>query len=265
MNQNPSTATPGPDTARLRERYAADGFCVIPALFPPDAVARAIPAAEAVAAGETDTGMMPKLREREAGDEPQRLVKIAEPHNASRALRDLLASPAAWEVIAAVMDARMLQIWAVDLFIKRPEASARANIGWHQDGPFAPYWTGDIFTVWLALSDVSADMSPLRYVRGSHRTGPAGRADLFRTDLDLAAAGLPEGFDSAQVAAEVPACGVALHHRDTFHASGPNLSSRSRYSLAIRVRTDRCELTGNPVQAAHLGDPDLAPVVYGDL
>lgn len=264
MSQSPSTRTTGHDTAGLRQRYAADGFCVIPELFPPDAVERAIPAAEAVASGETDTGLMPRLREREKGDELQRLVKIAEPHNASRTLRDLLASPPAWEVIAAVMDARMLQVWAVDLFIKRPEVSARANIGWHQDGPFASYWRGDIFTVWLALTDVSAEMSPLRYVRGSHLLGPAARADLFRTDLDLALAGLPEGFAAAEVAVEVPACGVAMHHRDTFHASGPNLSSRSRYSLAVRVRTDRCELVGNPAQVAHLGDRDLAPVVYGD-
>jgi hypothetical protein len=250
----------------LRRRYADDGFCVTPPLFPADAVAEALDAAEAVAAGETDTGLMPRLREREAGDEPQHLVKIAEPHNASHALRRLIVSPEPWRVIAGVIDARMLQVWAVDLFIKRPDPTPKANIGWHQDGPFAPYWKGDILTVWLALSDVTVDASPLRYVRGSHRLGPAGRADLFRTDLDPAGAGLPlpEGFEWIEVAAEVPAGGVAIHHRDTFHASGPNLSSCSRHSLAIRIRTDRSTLEGNTIQVSHLHDPQLAPVVYDE-
>jgi hypothetical protein len=219
---------------------------------------------EAVAAGKTDTGLMPRLRERERGDEPPHLVKIAEPHNASRALRRLIVSREPWRMIAAMTDARMLQVWAVDLFIKRPEPEPRANIGWHQDGPFAPYWSGDIFTVWLALSDVTAEASPLRYVPGSHRLGPAGRTDLFHTDLDPASVHVPlaAGFEWTEIIAEVPAGGVAIHHRDTFHASGPNLSSSSRYSLAIRVRTDRSFLDSSAVQVSHLHDPELAPVVY---
>ncbi len=254
------------DVDVLRRCYADYGFCVTPSIFPADALAEAFDAAEAVAAGGTDTGMMPRLQEREAGDEAQRLVKIAEPHNASHALRRLIPSPEPWRVIARVTGARMLQIWAVDLFIKRPEPGPKANIGWHQDGPFAPYWKGDIFTVWLALSDVSVDASPLRYVRGSHRLGPVGKADLFRTDLDPENTGLPlpEGFEWVEVAAEVPVGGAAMHHRDTLHASGPNLSPCSRHSLAIRVRTDRCALEGNAAQVSHLHDPELAPVVYDE-
>jgi len=248
----------------FRQRYAEDGFCVIPALFPLEAVREAALAAEAVAAGETDTGLMPRLREREAGDGPPRLVKVAEPHNASHALRRLITRPEPWHVIATVTGARRLQIWAVDLFIKRPEATPRSNVGWHQDGPYATYWEGDIFTVWVALSDVSAETSPLRYVRGSHRLGPVGKADLFRTDPDLATAGLalPAGFTWTEVAAAVPAGGIAVHHRNTLHASGPNLSSQSRVSLALRVCTDNCTLVDKTVQVAHLDDRELAPVVY---
>jgi ectoine hydroxylase-related dioxygenase (phytanoyl-CoA dioxygenase family) len=254
------------DVDHLHRRYAEDGFCVTPPIFAADAIAAASAAAEAVAAGESDTGLTPRLREREAGDDNQQLVKVAEPHNASRTLRRLLADPEPWRLIAAVTGARLLQIWAVDLFIKRPERSAKANIGWHQDGPFAPYWKGDIFTAWLALSSVSADDSPLRYVRGSHRLGPFDRTDLFHTDLDPRSTGLrlPDDFEWMETVAEVPAGAVALHHRDTLHASGPNLSARSRQSLAIRLRTDGCTIEGNVRQIAHLHDPELAPVVYDE-
>jgi len=256
------TATPEKDVETLRRGYDADGFCVIPKLFPGPLIARAAAAAEAVARGETDTGLLPRLREGGQDGERQTLVKVAEPHNASHDLRRLIICPQPWRTIATITSARVLQVWAVDLFIKRTEPTARANIGWHQDGPFAPYWRGDIFTVWIALSDATLDASPLRYIRGSHRLGPLQRADLFRTDLDLALAGLPAGFDAHKVAVRVPPGGIAMHQRDTVHASGPNISARSRVALAVRVRTDRCEITENVSQVAHLDDRELAPVVF---
>jgi ectoine hydroxylase-related dioxygenase (phytanoyl-CoA dioxygenase family) len=257
------------DVEVLRRQYRDDGFCVTPPVVPQDLLDEATAAAEAVAAGESDTGMAPKLRERERGDGPQRLVKIAEPHNCSHVLRRLVTHPGVWSLAAAVTEARALQVWAVDLFIKRPTDEAPVgNIGWHQDGPFAPYWHGDIFTVWLALSAVSADASPLRYVPGSQRLGPLGRADLFQTDLDPERTGLPlpEGFHWSEAAAVVPAGGFAMHHRDMLHASGPNRSAESRRSLAIRVRTDRClmDADADTERFARLRDEVLAPVVHGD-
>jgi ectoine hydroxylase-related dioxygenase (phytanoyl-CoA dioxygenase family) len=257
------------DLEKLRRQYSDGGFCVTPPVVGVDLLKASNDAAEAVAAGHTDTGLEPKLRERERGNGPQRLIKIAEPHNSSHVLRRLIAHPGMWELAAAVTGARALQVWAVDLFIKRPtEAAPTGNIGWHQDGPFAPYWYGDIFTVWIALTAVTADASPLRYLPGSQRLGPLGRTDLFQTNLDAARNGLtlPDGFRWTEVSAQVEAGGLALHQRDTLHASGPNRSREPRRSLAIRVRTDR-SVMGRDAAAdriRHLDDKILAPVVYGD-
>jgi ectoine hydroxylase-related dioxygenase (phytanoyl-CoA dioxygenase family) len=257
------------DVEELRWQYNNDGFGVAPSIVELDLLDEANAAAEGVAAGHSDTGLAPKLRERERGDGPQRLVKIAEPHNSSHVLRRLVMYPEIWELVAAVTSASALQVWAVDLFIKRPtDAASTGNIGWHQDGPFAPYWRGEIFTVWIALTTVTTDASPLRYVSGSHRLGPLGRSDLFQTDLDAARGSLqlPDGFHWSEVVTQVAAGGFALHHRDTLHASGPNRSAKPRRSLAIRVRTDRsvlgCDVTA--ARVAHLHDEVLAPVVYGD-
>lgn len=257
------------DVEELRQQYAENGYCVTPPVVEPELLEQANEAAEAVAAGVSDTGLEPRLRQRERTDGPQRLVKIAEPHNASRVLREVIVHPGVWQVVAAVTGAQLLQVWAVDLFIKRPTDEAPVgNIGWHQDGPFNPHWHGDIFTVWLALSAVSADSSPLRYVPGSQRLGPLARTDLFETDLDLVQAGLPllGGFRWQAVPTEVPAGGLALHHRDMLHASGPNRSTEPRRSLAIRVRTERCSLdpAAGEAKLAHLDDSTLAPVVYGN-
>lgn len=261
--RSPDSLISTKDVESLRTKYREDGYCVTPALIPQELLDDALLAAEAVCSGASDTGLQPRLYEREREGGPQQLVKIAEPHNASHALRRLITYPPPWRTVAAITDASTLQVWAVDLFIKRPTQTARGNIGWHQDGPFAPYWEGDIFTVWVALSTVTVHSSPLRYVRGSHRLGPLGKTDLFRTDLLAGFGDVPEGFHWDEIAAEVPAGGFAIHHRDMLHASGPNLSDQSRYSLAIRVRTDRAELLDRGgKRVAHLADRNLAPVVF---
>ncbi len=258
-----------PTADRLRKQYADAGFCVAPPVISRGLLDEANSAAEAVAAGQTDTGLAPKLFERErGGNGPPLLVKIAEPHNASHVLRSLVTYPSVWSLAAKVTAARALQVWAVDLFIKRPsDAAPTGNIGWHQDGPFAPYWHGEIFTVWIALTEATGDASPLRYVCGSHRLGPLPRSDLFRTDLELGRAelALSQAFEWREVRADVEAGGLAFHHRDTLHASGPNRSQESRRSLAIRVRTDRSYIDrGATTRVPHLDDAVLAPVVYGD-
>lgn len=160
------------DVKMLRRQYCNDGFCVTPPVVAQDLLDEATVAAEAVAAGETDTGMAPKLRERERGNGPQRLVKIAEPHNCSHVLRRLVTLPGIWSLAAAVTGARALQVWAVDLFIKRPTAEAPVgNIGARSCGvrPSLRLTTA----VAIGLRDPAGEHTEQPRVAGDHRRAGA--------------------------------------------------------------------------------------------
>lgn len=259
------------DIATLRTDYAERGFCTTGRLLPPELVKSAIEGVDAVVAGTYDTGIPPRHRSWNPGDDPGRLVKITEPHYASQAIHDLVTYPALGMLAATVVGAAAVQAWAVDLFLKYPEGNVGGVVGWHQDASYARYWLGDVFTVWIALSTVTAEGAAVRYVPGSHMLGEVEGGDLERTDLveGRRALDLSEGFVWREEIAELEAGAVAMHHRCTLHASGPNCSEQTRYSIAVRMRTEQChvrEVDGAaPARLAHLHDPFRAPVLYGDF
>lgn len=257
------------DVVTLQRDYAEQGFCTSGPLLPRQFVEAAIEGVDAVVAGTYDTGIPPRYRSWNPGDDPRRLVKITEPHYASRALQNLVTYPALGMLAATVVGATAVQVWAVDLFLKYPEGDVGGVVGWHQDASYARYWSGDVFTVWVALSSVTAEGAAIRYVPGSHTLGEVDGGDLERTDLAAGrrALSLPESFVWREEVAELEAGAVALHHRYALHASGPNSSEHTRYSIAIRMRTDRCRVRTvdglAPSRLAHLDEPFRAPVVYG--
>lgn len=253
------------DISQLRGDFDRDGFCIAPSPFPEEMIDAARRGADAVLAGEFDTGRSPRLRQLLPSDERPTLVKVAQPHYANNALRELVASAQLGGLAAALVGARLIQAWAVDLFVKAPVAAKTSSVGWHQDGVYTSYWEGDTLTAWIALSEVSDESAPLRYVRASHRLGPVPGGNLYSSDLDdvRRRLRLPHGFRWDEVAVDVPRGGIAFHHHLTLHASGPNGSLEPRVALAVRLRTERCRLTlgsEQMPQVEHLDDGAAAPV-----
>ena len=99
---------------------------------------------------------------------------------------------------------------------------------------------------------------------GMDRIGDDG-GDFFAQDLasQRDSIRLPDGTPWREVEAILPPGGVSIHHRDTLHGSGPNVSNQPRRSFAIHMRTDKSET----VDAARIGltefleDP-RCPIVY---
>jgi ectoine hydroxylase-related dioxygenase (phytanoyl-CoA dioxygenase family) len=140
-------------------------------------------------------------------------------------------------------------------------------VGWHQDQNYwVDLWEGEVFTLWLALDAVDADMGPLRFVKGSHRWGHRTDGDFFSQDLDSGRARMTPGGETwSEVPALLPAGGASVHHKLTVHGSTQNTSQRTRYGMALHLRTDR----SNPVAGvedplvALASDESLSPVLYG--
>ena len=264
-------ATDQIEAARIR--YNADGFCFNddPGL-PDDLVARVVDGMDAVRRGEYDTGVAPVESTWSPGDDPGKLCKIEMPQFASRVIMELISHPALGEFVGRLTGAQWVQVWWVQLLYKPPQPPSDDNtsIGWHTD---RQYWCpqpwqarSELFTAWVAVSDVSAQSGPMKLVPGSHRT-PVGddSGDFFAQNLDAQRRSiqLPDGALWREVEAILPPGGVSIHNKDTLHGSGPNISGQPRRSFAIHMRTDRSWTTDDThVRLADFLDDERCPITY---
>ena len=253
-------------------RFARDGVYLAPGpVLPADVVARAGAGMDALMRGEYETGLPPQPSFWKPGDDPLKLVKIEMPQACNRGIMELVSHPALGELAAAVTGARMVQVWWVQMLVKPaavPGSARSPQVGWHQDRQYWGVWEDDseLFTAWVAVSDVTADAGPVRYVVGSQRWGLLGEGDFFAPDLASQHITTPQGQRWEEVAGVLPPGGVSFHHHLTVHGSGENDSGRQRRSFALHMRTERSRPVRNAREglAALIDDPRYCPVIYGD-
>jgi hypothetical protein len=259
----------GPGSARFG--YERNGFAIFAdAILPLELVQRAAAGMDALRVGQYETGVPPQPSYWSPGDDLGKLCKIEMPQVANRAIYELVSHPALGALAAAVTGAEMVQVWWVQLLFKPPiEAEQEGtNVGWHQDRHYWQVWKegSELFTAWVALSDVTEVAGPMRFVRGSHRWGLQA-SDFYGQDhaAQRGAIVVPEGEVWEEVPALLPPGGVSFHNCLTYHGSGPNLSGHPRRSYAIHMRTER----SRPVEDLRRGltqfidDPGYCPVIFG--
>jgi hypothetical protein len=257
-----------------RERYQNDGFLIHPQpLIPADVVGRAVAGMDSVREGEYDTGVPPRSSRWKPGDDPNALCKIEMPQIASRAIMELISQPALGAKAAEITGADAVQVWWVQLLYKPPTVAGqqpRTNIGWHQDYNYWGIWEEDseLFTAWVALSDVTDRCGPMNFVVGSHKWGLSADGDFSSQEYES----LRETIRGAhtqewqEAPAILPPGSASFHQKLTFHGSGPNLSSLPRRSLAVHMRTEKSRPKGDVRQGltTFIDDPNYCPVVFGD-
>jgi ectoine hydroxylase-related dioxygenase (phytanoyl-CoA dioxygenase family) len=254
------------------EQFERNGFIIVPSLVPTDLLARVRPRIEAVLAGDYETGTPPTRNVPPMTGQPVTLVKIDNSHRSDRIIHQLVSHPQIGRAAALLTGARMVQVFATQLLIKPPGTDARVNVGWHQD---QEYWDaaleGVLLTAWLAISEVTAESGPMRFVRGSNHWGLLKAGDFFSGDLETVKSrmrGKRAQAEWKETAAVLSPGGVSFHHRLTVHGSGPNLSAHPRISFAVHLRTDGSRLRAGVrwQDAGYLSDfddPVGSPVCFG--
>ncbi|MCY3712669.1 MAG: phytanoyl-CoA dioxygenase family protein [Gemmatimonadetes bacterium] len=250
------------------ERYRRDGFYFSPPILPSELIERVTARMDAVMAGEYETGEPPR-RSWNPGDDPKRIRKIDQAHLSDRTIYELASHPAIGRWAAALSGAKRVQLWASQMLYKPPVGSVggvSGNVGWHQDKQYWKYLDGELFTAWVAVSDVTAESGPMRFLRGSHRWGLLDSGDFFGHDHEAQQKDIPvpEGESWEEVEAALPPGAVSFHDRHTYHASGPNVSDTPRRSFAFHLRTENVRpVEGrNDYYVQHLDDPAYCPVLY---
>lgn len=246
-------------------RYRRDGFYFSPSIIPADLIERVSASMDAVMAGDYETGAPPR-RSWNPGDDPKRIRKIDQAHLSDRTIYELASHPEIGRWAAALAGAKRIQLWASQMLYKPAVGEVTGNVGWHQDKQYWRYMEGELFTAWVAVSDVKEESGPMRFLRGSHRWGLLDSGDFFGHDHDAQRKDIavPDGESWEEVEAVLPPCAVSFHDRHTYHASGPNASDAPRRSFAFHLRTENAR----PVEGRtdyyvqHLDDPAYCPVLY---
>lgn len=253
--------------------YQQDGFYLhTEPVLSPEAIASTLRGMELVRDGYYETGIPPEDSPWKPGNDPRTLCKIEMAQQSNRAIMAAVTSPALGEMAARITGASMIQAWWLQLLIKppvAPEGDFKTNVGWHQDSQYWDCWEegSEVFTAWLALSDVTEEAGCMHFVPGSHTWGLLGQGDFYGQDLEAQSHGIraPEGNVWKEASGALPPGGVSFHHNLTLHASGPNRSGASRYSLAIHLRTEKSAPKDGQRQGLveFIDDPSRCPMLWG--
>jgi len=249
-------------------QYARDGFFVSPPVIPRDLIERVQPHIEAVMYGQYETGREP-IRRWNPGDSSTAIRKINEVHVSDKTILEFVTHPEIGRWAARITGAKAIQLWATQMLYKPPGGNASGTVGWHQDFQYwSKIWSAnsEVFTAWVAVSDVKEESGPMVFVPGSHHWGLLNAGDFFDHDRDRTRSEIrvPLGRQWAETAAILPPGSMSFHHCLTYHGSGPNRSLSPRISFAIHLRTEKSK----PVEGStdhyitDLGDPEKAPVIY---
>lgn len=145
-------------------------------------------------------------------------------------LDGLARHPAILDAVEAILGPDLL-VRNCDVFLKEPEL--RRGIGWHRDTAIVGEDADRLVTVWLGLTEATADNGALRFSAGSHRVdlvgGPTDRHSLTLTK-EAAAQLDPE----ATVLNTMEPGMLSMHHFSTVHASGPNRTRARRVAFVGR-------------------------------
>lgn len=257
-------------------QFSQDGFLLHPEpLFSAELVQRAVTGMDNIRNGIYDTGRPPYESPWNPGDSNDVLCKIEMPQLASKAIMELVSSPALGRLAAEITGAEMIQVWWVQLLYKPTTplgAQAVTNVGMHQD---YFYWQNhwedgsELFTAWVALSDVSPETGSMHFVRGSHEWGLGEDSDFFGQDLaaQKQAIAAAHGGKWDEVTSTLQPGGLSFHNGIVYHGSGPNVANRGpRRSFAIHLRTEKSRTKGGIRQGLteFIDNHKANPVIYGD-
>ncbi|MBQ4862181.1 phytanoyl-CoA dioxygenase family protein [Pseudoalteromonas sp. MMG013] len=251
------------DMNLARELYQSRGFWIAPKLLGQAQLATLHEAMDDVMDGFYDRGIEPIDTAGQSYDPRDTIRDINQVHLANQAIHDLVTSTDLAAMLAEVLGAKALQIWGTQLFHKPAALSRKCNIGWHQDYFFHKKYfepESEIFTVWIAISDVLENSGPVQMVPGSHKWG---FYDIQSSPKEyiLEQLGKEQQALWQELPVLLPAGCFSVHHSLTFHGSYSNLSDIPRRSIAIRFRTEKSKPTSGSM--VDLSDLQSYPIVLG--
>lgn len=208
--------------------FDRDGYVVIPELL--DAATLAEVRAE-IDAHEAETDALLATLENERVSIAERGAITFSVHLTAKSprLAELARHPAIGDLCADLIGPDVNLYWDQAVY-KKPEKPRR--FPWHQDNGYTFVEPQQYLTVWLALTDATADNGCPQVVPGLHRHGTL--AHHFVDPLGWECLDDPAGDGYDVVVAPVPAGGAVVFSSLTPHLTGPNLTDAVRKAYILQ-------------------------------
>ena len=235
------------------EQFDRDGFIVFDEFLHPDEVDHLKSRFEPLFHGQWETGLAPDEVNWQYGrDSNERTRQLCNTWKADYAVADIVLRPTVGRIAAALSRWEGTRLHLDNVIWKPPGAT---GLTMHQDGSYGHYMVPNLMTsLWMALTDTSADAGSVLYVRGSHRWGETPKPDSFIVDDHLAPmlqAASQTGVDDPEVVAvEVPAGGLAVHSTWIWHGSGPNTADVPRQAVVAHCTPSTARF--HPTNTTHV-------------
>ena len=125
----------------------------------------------------------------------------------------------------------------------------------------------NVFTAWIALTDVFPNSGPVRYIVGSHHWNEIRGVDFFNNDIESQDKKIKKKYNNYKVVkAEISSGSIAIHGSKTYHSSIKNTSGSPRVGMVVHFSTDKAKkisLTdGHSVYLDILNDQSICPIIY---
>ena len=245
-----------------------NGFTFLPKIFNKNDLLSASKGLWSVINGEYDTGIKPETRFWEPGDDPNKIIKIDKPHLCNSKVWDLITNEDFGKALAYATRSKTIQVWHTQVVWKPKSKKESGNAGWHRDAQYWPFWsTGGLFTAWIALSNVSLNSGPVRFISGSNKWKGVPGLDFFDKDLVTQDKLLKKHHRKTKIINGVLEMGqVSIHSSLTYHSSAANLEKKPRVGMVVHFCTDKARRV--PVDGENsnyldqLIDHTKAPFIY---
>ena len=213
------------------DRFARDGFVVIPGVFDPDEMKQFQAVVDAAVHARDGAAAQP-MAERSVYD--RMFTQYYNLWESSADVRAYTFERRLAHIVSQLLGAPALRVYCDQTFYKDPGS---AETGVHQDYALLSIEETQTVNAWIPLEGSTLESGALGYLPGSHRLPPITNVDLLLGKNPLDAPEM-QAMLANPVFVELDPGSVAFHHVLTFHLSTPNRSSRTRKAFAITYFAD---------------------------
>jgi len=142
---------------------------------------------------------------------------------------------------ASLLLGKSVRYWSDQLIHKPSSNKGKAvKIGWHTDRRYWPSCSSDdMLTVWIPFQDITEDMGPVCYLKGSNKWPDNTHLDFHDNNLTAQEELIKNnGTPFTKVPALIKKGHVSFHYSKTVHGSYSNQSGRPRRVMTVHFQSD---------------------------